>query len=275
MQAVNGRRMKLLAAATLGAAAAIMGATTALAIPTSHGAVPAQGALTDKVFADGTTLTHLTAKGKQPLTDPDDITYLGGDIFVGFQNGVGSQGEASSTGDKDSTVVELNQSGRAVAQWDLVGKCDGLTADPAADRLIATVNEDANSSIYMIDPKPATAAVHYRYSEPLPSNGGTDAIEIYDGMVLVSASAPGTKGAAAPSAAYPAVYRVTFDTATLVATVRELFGDEASATVANTDSPDKGKLQPLALTDPDSNEDVPAEHRPRRRRRSAPCRPGW
>ncbi len=33
----------------------------------------------------------------EPLTDPDDITLLGNDIFVGFQNGVGPQGQEALT----------------------------------------------------------------------------------------------------------------------------------------------------------------------------------
>jgi len=36
-------------------------------------------------------------------------------------------------------------------------KCDGLTADPVLRRLIATVNEDANSSLDTIDPVARTA----------------------------------------------------------------------------------------------------------------------
>jgi hypothetical protein len=256
----DGRRTKALLLAILGAAPAIAFGTSAVAARASggaHHAVPAQSALTNAVFATATTLTHVTPKGKQQLSAPDDITYLAGHIFVGFQNGVGPQGQASPAGDKDSTVVEFDQSGHAVAQWDIVGKCDGLTADPSSDRVIATVNEDANSSIYLIDPA-RTAAVHYGYNEPLPSDGGTDAIEAYDGMVLVSASAPGTTGAAAPKPTYPAVYRVSFDAASHVAVLDPLFYDEASAAVANTNSPDGGKSQRLALTDPDSNEDVPA-----------------
>jgi hypothetical protein len=95
------------------------------------------------------------------------------------------------------------------------------------------------------------------YNESLPGNGGTDAIEIYHGMILISAFAPGTTGAAAPQANYPAVYRVVFNSATDVATVHALFNDEDSATVANRDSSQFGQSVPLALTDPDSNEDVP------------------
>lgn len=120
------------------------------------------------------------------------------------------------------------------------------------------VNEDAHSSIYTITPgaSPARQVRHYRYNIPLPHNGGTDAISIWDGRILLSASAPGTSGKPVPQPSYPAAYSVTFDQATLVATVRPLFYDEAEATVANTGK-DDGKHVRLALTDPDSNEDVP------------------
>ena len=124
--------------------------------------------------------------------------------------------------------------------------------------LIATVNEDANSSVYTITPGARVGAQiqHYRYNKPLPHKGGTDAISIYHGRVLISASAPGTTGKAAPQPTYPAVYSVTFHRATHVAAVSALFYDEARAAVANLGA-DHGKLVRLALTDPDSNEIVP------------------
>ena len=37
-------------------------------------------------------------------------------------------------------------------QWDLLGKCDGLTAGPFTRRIFATVNEDAHFSVYTIAP---------------------------------------------------------------------------------------------------------------------------
>jgi hypothetical protein len=154
--------------------------------------------------------------------------------------------------------VEFTRTGRVVRQWDIRGKCDGVTADPARHRVIATVNEDANSSLYTIDPgaAPARQVHHYAYSAPLPSKGGTDAISIFHGMVLVSASAPGTTGAAAPQPGYPAVYRLTFQSRRLIAAIRPVFYDEARATVANSGA---GGQVRLALTDPDSNEVVPSD----------------
>jgi hypothetical protein len=83
-------------------------------------------------------------RGGGPLADPDDITMLGQYIFAGFQKGVGPQGQPSADGNPDSTVVELTTSGTAVAQWDVEGKTDGVTADPKAGDVIATINEDAN-----------------------------------------------------------------------------------------------------------------------------------
>ena len=97
----------------------------------------------------------------------------------------------------------------------------------------------------------------YAYSEPLPHGGGTDAISIFDGQILISASAPGTNGPPAPQPTYPAVYSVTLDPSTQVAQIAPLFDDEDSASVANVKSPQFGETTQLALTDPDSNEVVP------------------
>ena len=205
-------------------------------------------------------VTTATASVAEPLADPDDITRLGNSIFVGFQNGVGPQGQPSIDGNTDSTVVEFTATGRVLGQWDVTGKTDGVTADPAIGGVIATVNEDADSSLYVIHPgwtSPAGTVIHYQYNEPLPHNGGSDAISVEGQNIFISASAPGTTGALAPQPTYPAVYSVTLDPTTRVASVTPLFYDEDTATVVNINSPQFGKATPLALTDPDSNEVVP------------------
>ena len=144
---------------------------------------------TSTTFVNAVGLTHQVGTASRPVIGPDDMAYLGGHIFVGFQNGVGSMGEASPLG-KDSTIVEFDLQGHKIAQWDVVGKNDGLGADPATSRLIATVNEDGNSSVYLIDPTAGSAPVHYHYSGKLPHGGGTDGIAVHNGTVLISASAP-------------------------------------------------------------------------------------
>ena len=231
------------------------GASAALAHgPRKNGWFHRERAFYDQVIFSGSQLQHPTPNGSEPLAGPDDIAYLEGRIFVIFQNGVGPQGQPSSTGNTASTVVQLTRDGYPVARWDIAGHADGLTADPQTGQLIATVNEDANSSLYTIDPRRGTV-VHYSYSEPLPSNGGTDSISIHDGTILISASAPGTTGAPAPQPTYPAVYEVTLDPTTQTAAVVPLFYDESSATVANLGSGNTSTS--LGLTDPDSNENVP------------------
>jgi len=223
------------------------------------------GHLTAQTILSGSSLTHTftvagsTSQSSEPLGHPDDITRLGDDIFVGFQNGVGAQGEPNSNGNLDSTVVEITLSGQPVAQWDIAGKADGVSADPETHTVIATVNEDGSSSLYTITPGGGGGVQHYSYNEPLPHNGGTDAISVLDGRIYISASAPGTTGGSpAPQPTYPAVYTVTLDPATSVATVTPLFDDEDSAVVANVGS-QKGQTVQLGLTDPDSNEIVPED----------------
>ena len=239
----------LLFAAAVAVVAALVAAT---GLTAGAGAAPARR-FTSHVFASGAGLSHPTGSGTEPVSKPDDITVLSGRIYVAFANGVGPQGQASTTGTRDSTIVEFTTTGRVVHQWDVLGKCDGLTADPAIGKIVATVNEDANSSVYLI--APAAGGVHYRYRRPVPSHGGTDAITVDHGQILISASAPGTSGRPAPQAAYPAAYRATFDARTHVATLHGLFSDEARARVANGGS---AGVTRLALSDPDSSELVPA-----------------
>lgn len=250
------RRLLPLSLSVLTLAAGAVTATIATA--TAHGrlrtATTTASSFTSRVFASGARITHPSAKGRVPITQPDDITRHGRRIYVAFQNGVGPQGEPNPAGNRDSTVVAFSRAGHKLAEWNIVGKCDGLTADPAMHGVIATVNEDAHSSVYVIG---SHGPVHYRYSKPLPSAGGTDAITIDHGMVLISASAPGTTGKAAPRASYPAVYRATFHAAIHRVALHGLFGDKASATVANAGA-SAGSSVHLALTDPDSSERVPA-----------------
>ncbi len=238
------------------ALAVLAAAVGTLVGPALAGAAPRDTG-PDAAMMPADELTTIFSGATLGITQPDDLTIAGGRLFVGFQNGLGPQGQPSSTGAKTSTVVEMTTSGALVRSWPLAGHIDGLTADPATGLVVATVNEDLHSSLSTIDPSTG-ALVHYAYSpSPLPHNGGTDAISFWRGTMLVSASAPGTTGAKAPRATYPAVYEVTLDAATHVAKVTALFDDEATATIANTGAR-HGTSVKLALTDPDSNEVVPA-----------------
>jgi hypothetical protein len=186
------------------------------------------------------------------LTQPDDLVTLGGNLYAGFQNGVGSQGEVAPSGNLDSTLVEFTPTGSVVKQWDVRGKIDGMGADSASGQVIVTVNEDSKSSLYTISGGTVT---HYTYTpSTLPHLGGTDAVAVDNGKMLISASAPGTSGKAPASA--PAVYVVTLNAGANTASVASFFADNASATGVN--GSNTGKKVTLALTDPDSNLVVPS-----------------
>jgi hypothetical protein len=261
VKTINRRTSRFLAATAVSAAALVTAG--AFALPASAGpARPATHPLTVRQLAFGKQLHHKFQPGgtgawhTESLTAPDDISQLGLRLFVSFQNGVGAQGEPSKAKNLDSTVVEFTLLGREVRQWDVKGRVDGLTADPFTGKVIATVNEDGNTSLSTISAGTGRIT-HYAYNKPLPHKGGTDAISIYNGWILVTASAPGTTGAPAPQASYPAVYVVTLNPNTKIATVRPLYFDEAPAKAVN--GPSAGKVVHLALTDPDSTEVVPRQ----------------
>ena len=210
-------------------------------------------------LAQGIDQATVFASGSASLTQPDDITDLGGDIFVAWQNGLGPLGQPGPGGATTSEVIEYTTNGALVDQWALAGHVDGLTAYPQSgegtshpNELVATVNEDGNSSLFTIDPgAPAGQQIaHFAYSlNPLPSGGGTDSISVVNGQLMISASAP-------TSADGPALYKVTLNGST--ATIQPVFFDNSPAQVANLQAPNAGSTVALMVTDPDSNEVVPA-----------------
>src|ERR1700722_4267301 len=178
MSVISVRRLTVLCAASIGslsmlsaAGGSIAGASpgsdnTTSQHPSSsfHVAVVLEGASLHHKFLPAGTVTPQS----EALSDPDDITRLDNELFVGFQNGVGPQGQASTDGNLDSTVVEFSLTGQVLGQWDVTGKTDGVTADPALGGVIATVNEDANSALYTIRPFATSAAgvvTRYTYNE--------------------------------------------------------------------------------------------------------------
>jgi len=192
---------------------------------------------------------HVPGVGTETLSQPDDLARLGDALFTIFQNDVGPDGTASPTGNLDSTIVEFTARGEVLGQWDLAGHGDGIAADPWRHVVVVTVNEDANASMYTIDPAgQGTGQVrHYSFDpNPLPHGGGTDAVSFFGRDLLVSASNPSVANG-------PAVYEADLDGTT--AHLTEVFGDQSTATMANT--PGSGGTTTLALTDPDSNAVVP------------------
>jgi len=249
-------------AAWLGATVIAAGLLGTAGCSSSSSTAPSASAspktFTVKQIVLGETLKHsfqpngTGAMQTEHLVQPDDIAALGGHLYVGFQNNVGSQGEPSGSGNVDSTLVELTPTGSIVKQWDLKGKIDGMGADPATGQVIVTVDEDSKSSLYVVSGGTAT---HYTYTQsPLPHKGGTDGVAVYNGKILIAASAPGTSGTAPKDA--PAVYVVTLNAAAKTAAVAPFFAINATATAVN--GTNAGKTVNLALTDPDSTMVIPS-----------------
>lgn len=242
--------------------AAVLLSTAAVA----QAAPVAPSAFTVNVFAGA--LSHATI-------GPDDITSLNGNVIVAWQNGIGPKGEAGPHKLLDSTVVQYSHSGSVMHRWSLPGKVDGVSGD--GNRLIATANEDGNSILYVVKPgAPAKRQVtRYTYmpapdaagSSAVHTGGGTDSVQIVNGQILVSASAPAHSGRAA-------TFRVSLATVTSrkrtqiktgsktrtrtakvvthVAKLSPTFLDSSHATNALT-----GNGVTLHLTDPDANALVP------------------
>jgi hypothetical protein len=97
-------------------------------------------------------------------------------------------------------------------------------------------------------PAGAQAKPHTYEPSFLPHGRGTDAVSIFDGRLLVRASAPTVPDG-------PVVY--VADLVGGTAFLRRLFNDNAIATVADAGS--GGQQTPLALTDPDSSKVVPGQ----------------
>ena len=225
----------------LAAAAVLSGAAAAQAAPAGssahHSAIPS---IQLKLFA----------AAPSGYKNPDDITRLGGLVFVAYQNNAGATG--APAGSKSDVVAFDLESGQVEQHYVLPGRVDGLTADRFHREVIATVNEDLNSSLYVI--KNGTAK-HYTYS-PSPAetgsdgtNGGTDAVSVADnGTIYVAHSNPDVTQPAPNNTA--AVYTIKLSGST--AKLTPVFGVNDVAAVINP-APGAPASAPLGLTDPDSN----------------------
>jgi hypothetical protein len=241
----------------------VMVATLSTVLLGAPGASVGLGNPTNELTHSGsapTTLPSTTFVSAPPsgATGPDDITELalpGFDhgrtvIWTAYQNGIDPNGSPGTSGGPTmSTVVGYDRaSGAIVRSVSIIGKVDGLTADPAMGTILATDNEDANSGINLIYPA-LGAVAHYQYS-PSPTvsgNGGTDSIAIVGASIYVSHSNPNDTTQATD-------YLVTLHRSTLVAHLTPAFYDDGRAWDVNA-----GLHVTLALTDPDTNYLMPPQ----------------
>ena len=217
------------------------------------------------------TVTRFAGGSATTKTAPDDIATMGGLIYVAFANGVNKETGAPGPLGANSTVAAYDSNGAQVATYAIAGKCDGLTADPANNRLLATVNEDGNTSMFVIHP--GATPVHLTFTagsyvadstnpsagpgaidkdvrppDPNPQ-GGTDAISVMNGQLFVSTSNPLNN-------AQPVLGSLTLNESAGTASVAPvLFGN---ATGTDGDANNTSPSPTINVADPDSNTPVPA-----------------
>jgi hypothetical protein len=81
------------------------------------------------------------------INSPDSITIGNGSVWVSYTNGAASDGSNGS-----SLVVQYSLSGAVQKTYTIAGYVDGLKIDPATGLVWALQNQDANSSLTIIDP---------------------------------------------------------------------------------------------------------------------------
>jgi hypothetical protein len=229
--------------------------TTALQINGTNQTVNANSLLNDLTpAAQGVSITpgytaSVFATGPAGATGPDSITVDGLNVYVGYNNGAATDGSSGS-----STIAQFNpgtgtNAGSWVVThtWIIAGHNDGLKVDPATHLVWSLQNEDANPTLFLINPNTTTPT---QYTISSVNGGGFDDIAFVtiSGVekVFFTASNPTLTGMP-PTNTFPAVVSVTLNNSTHTASTSTVLLGNAAAFNTVTQS----QVQ-LNLTDPDS-----------------------
>ncbi len=115
-------------------------------------------------------------------TAPDSVTMGNGSIWVEYGNGADSTGKLPNGG--SSTIVQYSAQGNIENTFTLPGSIDGLKYDPVTQQVWALENQDANSSLFLIDPQTGTVGPALSYASP-PYVYGADSARGYDDVAFV------------------------------------------------------------------------------------------
>jgi hypothetical protein len=124
-------------------------------------------------------------------TAPDSITVGNGSVWVEYGNGANSTGAGGS-----STIVQYDQANGSIqAQYSIAGSVDGLKIDPTTGLVWALQNQDANSTLSIINPTTRTVSSPFSYASPpyvygASSARGFDDVAFVGGEVFLSYTNP-------------------------------------------------------------------------------------
>jgi hypothetical protein len=155
---------------------------TALLVGISVAGTTASAAVLDSEAVFATAPTGATA--------PDSITIGGGSVFVAYAGGTNARTGAGTT-----TIEQYSLSGTVQGSYAIGGSVDGLKYDPVSNLVFALQNQDANSTLSLINPATKTVSGPLSYASPpyvYGSNSarGYDDVAFRNGQVLLSYTNP-------------------------------------------------------------------------------------
>src|ERR1700680_4668292 len=155
---------------------------------------PPPGPLVNTATATGFTLS-IFVKAPASTMKPDSIVQLGNSVYIGYQN-AGDVKDGSVPG-LTNTVVQYDLNAKLLKQFTVPGHVDGLMARGDTNELWVMANEDGNQELTIISLATGTQTTYSPTVNPPVHGGGYDDMQLLNGVVYVSASAPTTPGAAA------------------------------------------------------------------------------
>jgi len=232
--------LTLVAAACSSSASSTSNSTTTASTSSCKTGTPAVGVASLPGFS-----VCLLIPATSKANHPDNVTYAGGKIWIGWQNITAKDG----TDNKSSTIGEYTTSGQLVKSWKLGGPTagtgchtDGMRMDPTTHLMWVMCNEDGSPQLWTIDPASSTPT---SITLPkTPHGGGFDDIQFVNGKAFIDASNPTLNSAG--NNVFPALYTVTLSGTK--ASLTPVLKGGATGTTLN--PPVKSITMPL--TDPDS-----------------------
>ncbi len=204
--------------------------------------------------AAGFTLS-VFATAPSATSKPDSIVSMGSSVYIAYQN-AGEVKDGSVPGITNA-VVQYDLSGTALKTYTVPGHVDGLLARSDTNTLWAMANEDGNPEMTVIDLTAGTQKTYQPTVNPTAHGGGYDDLQLLNGVVYVTASAPAVTGAA------PTVVALTFNPNGTTFDVSPVLaggavGIDVTPSVGGAANPTFNMPVALNLTDPDSETIDPA-----------------
>jgi len=123
---------------------------------------------------------------------PDSIVLLGSSVYIGYQN-AGDVKDGSNPALTNS-VVQYDLKANLLKTYTVPGHVDGLLARSDTNELWAMANEDGNAELTIINLASGTQKTYQPTVNPPAHGGGFDDMQLFNGVIYVSASNPTTPG---------------------------------------------------------------------------------